>query len=113
VYLGEDYDKNDGNSSDDGVAAAYRPTSQGTNPIAYETWNQMGFQGYMALPFYDEEAGEVRSLVHGSEDAKMCNSILEKSPGRKRGRPKTGKEKNSTERSRKHRSKHRKEEKPK
>jgi hypothetical protein len=47
----------------------------------------MGFNVRQMITFYDDEIGEVVAFIHGSDDAKLMQRILSKSPGSRRGRP--------------------------
>lgn len=80
--------------SDNGVAASLGPWRPGAPAISAEEWESRG-HGIEAIP---------NSLLVSREARELLGRILEKSPGRKRGRPrKGGKAMSSTERSRRHR----------
>jgi hypothetical protein len=64
----------------------------GATPIEREEWDRGGYKTHMTRPFFDKELGEVVQLHVYTEDRKLLERILAKSPGKRRGRPRKRKE---------------------
>jgi len=82
--------------TDNGAATALGPIQQGAKPIAREEWSKGGYS-IERIP---------KELMLSREDRELCARILQKSPGRKPGRPPIGEQAmTNAERVAKHRAK--------